>query len=74
MSIFEKLDRKIDELLDMIEKQKEDNQMLRGEIVALKAECEIKNTEISRLEKLNAEKQQEIEGVEKILNKLESMG
>ena len=70
MSVFEKLDRKIDELLQKITALKGENETLRQELVNIKAQCEIKTTEIERLQELNAKKEREIE---EIVAKIESM-
>ena len=70
MSAFEKLDKKIDELLLTIMSLKEENETLRQELVNIKAQCEVKTNEIERLQELNAKKEREIE---EIVAKIESM-
>ncbi len=70
MSAFEKLDKKIDELLLTILSLKEENETLRQELVNIKAQCEVKTNEIERLQELNAKKEREIE---EIVAKIESM-
>ena len=70
MNIFEKLDKKIDDLLNNVMNLKEENSKLRNEIVAMKAECEAKTGEIQRLEELNLQKDMEIE---EIVSKIEAM-
>jgi chromosome segregation ATPase len=70
MNIFEKLDTKIDELLQRVTTLQSENETLRQELVNIKAQCEVKTAEIQRLEALNAQKDQEIE---EIVSKIESM-
>ena len=70
MSVLEKLDRKIEELLTKVSTLQEENSALRQELVNIKAQCEIKTGEIERLERLNAQKEREIE---EIVSKIESM-
>ncbi len=70
MNVLEKLGSKIDELLSRIGALKEENEMLRQELVNAKAQCEIKTTEIQKLQELNARKEREIE---EIVAKIESM-
>ena len=70
MSVFERLGTKIDELLAKVSELKDENNVLRQEIVSIKAQCEGKNAEISRLQELNAQKEREIE---EIVSKIESM-
>ncbi|SFV58171.1 hypothetical protein MNB_SM-7-1308 [hydrothermal vent metagenome] len=70
MNALEKLGQKIDELLIKMSALKEENETLRQELVNTKAQCEIKNTEIQRLQELNAQKEREIE---EIVEKIESI-
>ncbi len=70
MSVFEKLGTKIDELLAKVSELRDENNSLRQEIVSIKAQCEGKASEISRLQELNAQKEREIE---EIVSKIESM-
>ena len=68
--MLEKLGQKIDELLNKVSTLKEENETLRQELVNTKAQCEMKTTEIQRLQDLNAQKEREIE---EIVAKIESM-
>ncbi len=70
MSVLEKLGKKIDEILAKITMLKEENENLRQQLVNAKAECELKNVEIQRLQEINAQKEHEIE---EIVYKIESM-
>ena len=70
MNVLEKLGEKIDELLKRVSMLKEENEALRQELVNTKAQCEIKTSEIQRLQELNAQKEREIE---EIVAKIESM-
>ena len=70
MSVFEKLSKKIDELLMKVSALKGENETLRQELVNIKAQCEIKTAEIQRLQDLNAQKDREIE---EIVSKIEAM-
>ncbi len=70
MSVLEKLGKKIDEILAKITMLKEENENLRQQLVNAKAECELKNVEIQRLQEINAQKEHEIE---EIVHKIESM-
>ena len=70
MNVLEKLGQKIDELLRRIKALQNENETLRQELVNIKAQCEIKTTEIQRLQELNMQKEQEIE---EIVNKIEKM-
>lgn len=69
-TVVTKLGEKIEELLRRVGSLKEENSMLRQELVNLKAECEIKNKEIERLEELNAQRERQ---VEEIVKKIESV-
>jgi len=68
-SVLEKLSDKVSQILQQYNSAKEENQVLRTEIVTLKAESDIKNQEIEKLTEENAMKDLEIEEiVEKIEN------
>lgn len=70
MNVLEKLGQKIDELLTKVKALQNENEALRQELVNTKAQCEMKTTEIQRLQELNAQKEREIE---EIVSKIESM-
>lgn len=65
-----KLNDKVSAIVQRYNSQKEENEVLRLELVKLKAESEIKNQEIARLIEQNAQKELEIEA---IVEKLESI-
>jgi len=67
---LEKLDQKIDYILQKCEDLKNDNEVLRNEVVRLKAEKEIKDAEIEKLMDENSMKDLEIE---EIVNKIENI-
>ncbi|MDY0120997.1 MAG: hypothetical protein RBR54_03550 [Sulfurimonas sp.] len=69
-STLEKLSEKVSEILQRYNAVQEENELLRSELVALKAEKEIKNQEIERLLEQNTMKDLEIE---EIVNKIESI-
>ena len=69
-STLEKLSEKVSEILQRYNAVHEENELLRSELVALKAEKEIKNQEIERLLEQNTMKDLEIE---EIVNKIESI-
>jgi len=70
LTVLEKLDKKIDELLKKVYNLKEENETLRQELAQEKSQCQIKNQEIQRLEELNMKKDREIE---EIVTKIESL-
>ena len=65
-----KLSEKVSAIVEQYNSLKEENDMLRIELVKLKAESEIKNQEIDKLIKQNSLKDSEIES---IVEKLESI-
>jgi chromosome segregation ATPase len=67
---LEKLDDKVIQILQKCENLKNENELMRNEIIALKAEQEIKNTEIEKLIDENTMKDLEIE---EIVTKIESI-
>jgi chromosome segregation ATPase len=67
---LEKLSEKVSEILQQYHSLKNENEMMRNELITLKAEKEIKNQEIERLSEENAMKDLEIE---EIVNKIESI-
>jgi len=69
-SVIERLDEKINQVLQRCESLKNENEMMRNDLVTLKAEYEIKDAEIEKLIRANNEKDQEIE---EIVNKIESI-
>jgi len=67
---LEKLSEKVSEILQRNETLKNENQLMRNELMALKAEKEIKDQEIERLTEENSMKDLEIE---EIVSKIESI-
>lgn len=67
---IEKLNTKVTEIVQKYHSLKSENDMLRSELVTLKAELEIKNQEIENLTEQNIQKDIEIE---EIANKIESI-
>jgi len=67
---LERLDEKIGHLLQKCEELKNENEMMRNEVVTLKAEAEIRDAEIDKLLDENSKKDIEIE---EIVNKIESI-
>lgn len=67
---LDKLSEKITSILQQYHALKGENEMMRNEIVTLKADCELKNQEIEKLHEENAKKDIEIE---EIVNKIESI-
>ncbi len=65
-----KLSEKVSYILQEYHAMKGENEMMRNEIVTLKADCELKNQEIEKLHEENAKKDIEIE---EIVNKIESI-
>ena len=65
-----KLSDKISSVVEQYNSLKEENEVLRLELVKLKAESEIKNQEIAKLIEQNTQKELEIES---IVEKLESI-
>lgn len=69
-SRLERLSEKVSHIVQQYHSTKAENEMIRNELVALKAEKEIKDQEIEKLTQLNAQKDLEIE---EIVNKIESI-
>lgn len=67
---IEILDEKVSQILEGYHSLKEANEVMRNEIMTLKAECELKNQEIEKLNEANTMKDLEIE---EIVNKIESI-
>ncbi|MBD3797576.1 MAG: hypothetical protein IE887_07525 [Campylobacterales bacterium] len=67
---LELLNQKISEMIQRVYTLKEENEVLRNEVMILKTEKEIKDQEIDKLIALNAQKDQEIE---EIVAKIESI-
>ncbi len=67
---LEKLSEKVSEILQKYHTLKDENQIMRNELMTLKAEKEIKDQEIEKLTEENAMKEIEIE---EIVNKIESI-
>lgn len=69
-NLSSKLLEGIDALIDELQKQRDENQTLRQQIVLLKAENEAKNSEISSLYDEIGVKERELENV---LNKIQNV-
>ena len=69
-TVLERLGERITQLLQTCEDLKHENGTLRSELVRVKAEREIKDTEIEKLLEENSKKDLEIE---EIVNKIESI-
>lgn len=69
-STLDKLNDKVSQILQKYHSLKGENEMLRTELITLKAEREIKTQEIDKLVDANAMKDLEIE---EIVNKIESI-
>jgi len=69
-TVLEKLDQKIDLLLQKCANLQQENDVMRSEIAALKVDKELKETEIEKLTEENTLKDMEIE---EIVNKIESI-
>ncbi len=67
---LEKLSEKISTILHKYNELKNENELLRNELVTLKAEREIASQEIEKLSEINAMKDLEID---EIVTKIESM-
>ncbi len=65
-----KLSEKVSQILQEFHAMKGENEMMRNEIVTLKADCEFKSQEIEKVIEENANKDIEIE---EIVNKIESI-
>ncbi len=65
-----KLNEKVSQILQEFHAMKGENEMMRNEIVTLKADCELKNQEIEKVIEENSKKDIEIE---EIVNKIESI-
>jgi chromosome segregation ATPase len=70
MSALERLDSKVSQLLQKCDALKEENEVMRSELVTLRAEKELKEAEIERLTEENSMKDLEIE---EIVAKIESI-
>ena len=62
-SNLEKLDEKVSQVLEEYRTTKDENDMMRNEIITLKANCELKNQEIEKLTEDNTMKDLEIEEI-----------
>lgn len=69
-SILERLNGKIDDLINKVNNQNGELEHLRNELTIAKAECEAKNNEITNLHDELANKEREIEGA---LRKIEEV-
>jgi len=69
-TVIEKLDQKIDQVLQKCQNLSNENEVLRNEVVRLKAEKELKDAEIEKLMDENSMKELEIE---EIVSKVESI-
>jgi len=69
-TVLEKLDAKISQMIQKCEDLKNENEIIRSELVTLKAQQEIKDAEIEKLMEENTMKDLEIE---EIVNKIESI-
>ncbi len=69
-TILEKLGNKVSQVLEQHDRLKDENKMLRTEMVTIKAENEIKSKEIDKLTEENVMKDLEIE---EIVEKIESI-
>ena len=67
---LERLNEKVLDVLQKYHALQDENEMLRTELVTLKAETEIKNQEIDKLTEQNTQKDLEIE---EIVSKIESI-
>jgi len=67
---LEKLSQKVSDILQNYNSIKEENQLMRTQLVTLKAESEVKDTEIQKLRDETVMKDLEIE---EIVEKIESM-
>ncbi|SFV53854.1 hypothetical protein MNB_SM-5-325 [hydrothermal vent metagenome] len=70
MTVLDKLSERISQMIQERETLQNELESVRNELVALKANCELKNQEIDKLSEENALKDLEIED---ILNKIESI-
>ncbi len=68
--VFEKLNSKVEELLNNYKRLKEENENLRKELMEAKANCEVKETRIKNLQEELSLKELEIE---EIVSKIEKM-
>jgi cell division protein ZapB len=69
-TMLDKLNEKVSEIVQKYHSMQGENEMLRNELVTLKAQRELKDKEIERLSEENAMKDLEIE---EIVNKIESI-
>jgi len=67
---LERLDERINQILQKCENLKDENELLRNELVTVKAEREIKDAEVEKLMEENSKKDLEID---EIVNKIESI-
>jgi len=65
-----KLNEKVSQILQEFHAIKGENEIMRNEIVTLKADCELKSQEIEKVIEENSKKDIEIE---EIVNKIESI-
>jgi len=70
ISSLELLNQKVTQILQNYHSLKEENKVLRNEVMTIKAQSEIKNQELEKLREENLEKDIEIE---EIVTKIESM-
>ncbi len=69
-SSLDKLNEKVSQLLQGYNTLKTENELMRNELMTLKANCELKNQEIDKLTEENTMKDLEIE---EIVTKIESI-
>ena len=70
VSSLELLNQKVTQILQNYHSLKEENELLRNEVMTIKAQSEIKDQELEKLREENLEKDIEIE---EIVAKIESM-
>jgi predicted nucleic acid-binding Zn-ribbon protein len=70
LTALERLNTKVSQLLQKCEDLQETNELLRSELMALKAQRELKDVEIERLVEENNKKDREIE---EIVTRIESI-
>jgi len=70
ISSLELLNQKVTQILQNYHSLKEENELLRNEVMTIKAQSEIKDQELEKLREENLEKDIEIE---EIVAKIESM-
>jgi SMC interacting uncharacterized protein involved in chromosome segregation len=67
---LQRLGEKVAQMLQQYDALRSENEMLRNEVVTLKAESEAKTSQIGRMEEELVQKEREIE---EIVNKIESI-